>query len=188
MNADCYPISALPHISPLFRDYVSGREETLHPFYSSFPFDTQWMQHPARIDPQHRQNVVRLLRAQNLDYAAGPATKTNLDRLAEGAGAVVTGQQVALFGGPLLTLLKAATAIRMAADASRAGHPHVPIFWLASEDHDFDEINQAIFPHAEGLKTLRLPHNPGPGKAVGSLPLGDAILNFRGHADSKYSI
>ena len=176
MNADCYPISALPHISPLFRDYVSGRAETLHPFYSSFPSDTQWMQHPARMDPQQRQNVVALLRVQNRDYAAGPATEANLDRLAEGAAAVVTGQQVALFGGPLLTLLKAATVIRLAADASRAGHPHVPIFWLASEDHDFDEINQAVFPHAQGLQTLRLPHNPGPGKPVGSLLLGDAIL------------
>ena len=176
MNVDCYPIAALPHISPLFRDYASGREETLRSFYSSYASRNQWMQRPGQIDPQLRQSVVSQLRAQNRDYGAGPATEANLDRLAEGAAAVVTGQQVALFGGPLLTLLKAATAIRLAADASRLGQPHVPVFWLASEDHDFDEINQAIFPTAHGLDTLRLPHNPGPGKPVGNLPLGGAIL------------
>ena len=184
MNADCFPVTALPHVSPLFRDYVSGlgedRAHGLQPFYSPFHRGNQWMQHPAALDRDRRVEIATLLREQNRLLGAGPAAAANLDRLAAGAGAVVTGQQVGLFGGPLLTLLKAATAIRLAEDASRSGHPHVPIFWLASEDHDFDEVNQVTFPCGDARKStfesFRLPENPGSGMPVGNLPLGDAIL------------
>ena len=170
----------MPHVSSLFRDYVSGPgpsgEDKLGAFYSPFCRDDQWMRHVPAIDDATRQAVVGLLREQNREFGAGTATAANLDRLGEGAAAVVTGQQVGLFGGPLLTLFKAATAIRLAADASRAGHPHVPIFWLATEDHDFDEVNQATFHTPSGLETLRLPHNPSPGRPVGNILLGEGIL------------
>lgn len=188
MNAECYPVTVLPHVSALFREYVSscgddGRNarEKLQNFYSPFHCDGEWMQHPPLMDEAARREIAALLRNQNREFGAGPATEANITRLAEGAAAVVTGQQVTLFGGPLLTLLKAATAIRLAEDASRAGRPHVPIFWLATEDHDFDEVNQATFPVAEDdspvstLETLRLPANSAPGRPVGDLLLGDAI-------------
>jgi bacillithiol biosynthesis cysteine-adding enzyme BshC len=185
LTVDCYPVTALPHVSPLFRDYVSGLtaqgDDKLRSFYSPFHRENQWMQRPPIMEDARRQAIVGLLRKQNRDFGAGPATEANLDRLAEGAAAVVTGQQVGLFGGPLLTLLKAATAVRLASDASRNGHPHVPIFWLATEDHDFDEISHATF-HADpdlsasGLRKLQLADNPAPGKPVGNIPLGDGIL------------
>ena len=74
-----------------------------------------------------------------------------------GAATVVTGQQVALFGGPLLTLLKAATAIRKAQDATNAsGREHVPIFWLASEDHDLAEVDQVALLTKTEVETLTL--------------------------------
>ncbi|MGC1781915.1 MAG: bacillithiol biosynthesis cysteine-adding enzyme BshC [Acidobacteriaceae bacterium] len=181
-------MTVLPHVSVLFREYVSscgddGRNarEKLRNFYSPFHCDGEWMQHPPLMDETARREIAALLRNQNRGFGAGSATEANIARLAEGAAAVVTGQQVTLFGGPLLTLLKAATAIRVAADASRAGHPHVPIFWLATEDHDFDEVNQAIFPAADdgspiaALETLRLPANPAPGRPVGNLLFGDAV-------------
>jgi bacillithiol biosynthesis cysteine-adding enzyme BshC len=181
LNPDCYPVTALPHVSPLFRDYVSGNWKKLRPFYADesdldAPSPDHWMQHPPSMDPARRQAIVDLLRQQNRNFGAGAETESNLDRLAAGAAAVVTGQQVALFGGPLMTLMKAATAIHLAVEATRAGHPHVPIFWLASEDHDFDEVNQATFLCDDKIATLRLPHHPAPGKPVGNLPFGDAIL------------
>lgn len=183
MNADCFPVTVLPHVTPLFRDYVSGladqRADALQPFYSPFHRGNQWMQHPPAMDNARRRQIAALLQQQNRDAGAGAATAANLERLANGAAAVVTGQQVGLFGGPLLTLLKAATAIRLAEDASRDGHPHVPIFWLASEDHDFDEVNQVVFPCGSGRKpvfeTFRLPSDSGNGRPVGNLTLGDAI-------------
>ncbi len=69
----------------------------------------------------------------------------------------MTGQQVALLGGPLLTLLKAATAIRKAQDATaRTGRAHVPVFWLASEDHDLAEVDQLALPTKTDIETLKL--------------------------------
>ncbi|MEO6964327.1 MAG: bacillithiol biosynthesis cysteine-adding enzyme BshC, partial [Acidobacteriaceae bacterium] len=176
MSPDCYPVTILPHVSALFRDFVSGNWEKLRPFYSEEKNSSPWMQGSPHMEPTHRQAIVELLRQQNRSFGSGTATEANLDRMAAGAGAIVTGQQVALFGGPLMTLMKAATAIHMAEEASRAGHPHVPIFWLASADHDFDEVNQATFLDDKKITTLRLPHHPAPGKPVGNLPLGEAVL------------
>jgi bacillithiol biosynthesis cysteine-adding enzyme BshC len=177
LNADCYPVTALPHVTDLYRDYVSGNWEKLRAFYpEAAANDGQWMKNPPQMDAARRHAIVELLRQQNRDFGAGPETQSNLDRLAAGAGAVVTGQQVALFGGPLLTLMKAATAIHLADEASRAGHPHVPIFWLATEDHDFDEVNQSTLLCGNDITTLRLPRHPAPGQPVGNLPLGDAIV------------
>ena len=62
----------------------------------------------------------------------------------QGAVVTITGQQVGLFGGPLYSLLKAASAINAAAELVRAGISAVPVFWLATEDHDLDEINHAF--------------------------------------------
>ncbi|HET9087842.1 MAG TPA: bacillithiol biosynthesis cysteine-adding enzyme BshC [Acidobacteriaceae bacterium] len=180
LTATCYPVTSLPHVSALFRDFVQGPPAPLRRFYSSSCFDQQWMHESPSMDENRRQGIVSLVRDQNRRLGAGDATEANLDRLAAGASAVVTGQQVTLFGGPLLTLLKAATAIRLAAEASCAGRPHVPIFWLATEDHDFEEVNRIVVPCRSGssadLRTLRLPHHPGPGKPVGNLLLGDDIL------------
>ena len=77
-----------------------------------------------------------------------------------------------LFGGPLLTLLKAATAIRKAQDATKAsGREHVPIFWLASEDHDLAEVDQVALLSKTGVETLRLGLKAPRPVPVGTLPV-----------------
>ena len=94
---------------------------------------------------------------QAVDFRASDAAKANIEKLRAGARAVVTGQQVVLFGGPLLTLLKAATAVARAKEATAAtGVDHVPIFWLATEDHDLEEVDQAAFLTKTSVETLRL--------------------------------
>lgn len=185
MKSDCYPAAALPHTTAIYRDYLAScggagpNLEKVGEFYSPLRCDDRWMRHGALLDMHRRRQIAALLREQNRDFGAGTDTQANIDRLEQGAGAVVTGQQVGLFGGPLLTLLKAATAIRLAANASRVGYPHVPVFWVASEDHDFDEVNQTVFPAKDArdsFETLRLPKNPAPGKPVGSVIFGEGIL------------
>ncbi len=95
----------------------------------------------------------------------------NLEKLRGGASAIVTGQQVTLFGGPLFTLLKAATAIRKAKDAGA-----VPIFWMATEDHDLAEADHVTLPSRHALHTLRLESaSDDASKPVGSVRLGEGV-------------
>lgn len=100
--------------------------------------------------------VAFALRAQNTGLPPSPARDANLAALEAGAAAVVTGQQVGLFLGPLYTLYKAATAIAVSrALARETGKPVVPIFWLQTEDHDLPEIATCAVPR-DGQEPLVL--------------------------------
>ena len=88
----------------------------------------------------------------------------------------MTGQQVGLFGGPLYTPFKAATALARARQATAAGRPHAAIFWLASEDHDFAEVNHVAFPARRELRTLTYNHAPATAAPVGGVVIDDSIL------------
>jgi bacillithiol biosynthesis cysteine-adding enzyme BshC len=174
INTECYPISVLPGLTRLFLDFVD-RREALEPFYPASAYATGWMAKSPVLAPAHRAAVCDLLEQQNRSYGASDAVFQNIARLREGAGAVVTGQQVTLFGGPLFTILKAATAIRKAHDASTAGSPHVPIFWLATEDHDLAEADHVTLPSRHELKTLRLAPGLAHGTAAGGVMLGKDV-------------
>ena len=100
--------------------------------------------------------VLSALRAQNAKLAPSSARDAHLHALERGAAAVVTGQQVGLFLGPLYTLYKAASAIAVSrALAAEAGTPVVPIFWLQTEDHDLPEIASCCVPR-DGQPALLL--------------------------------
>ena len=168
MQSECYPISVLPHLNRLFLDYAESREP-LAPFYKASPYAP--LQSIPEQDAALRAQVADLLEAQNRDFGADPATLANIERLRNGASAIVTGQQVTLFGGPLFTLLKAATAIRKAKDTGA-----VPIFWLATEDHDLEEADHVTLTSRHELHTLRATHHPDDaGKPVGQVRLGEGI-------------
>ena len=167
---ECYPISILPHSSKLFLDYAEKREALL-PFFHSSPYSTGWMLHRTSITQEGREAVAGILERQNREFGAGDKVFANIEALRRGANAVVTGQQVTLLGGPLYTLLKAATAIRKAHDARAAGNPHVPIFWLATEDHDLDEAAHVAFPSRHELHTLKLKLQEHSTSPVGGLML-----------------
>lgn len=180
MTTECYPISVLPHLSRIFQEFTELRsapkDAPVRRFYPCSPFDNCWKKGTAPGLQPDRAELVRALREQNVAWGAGEATAANLDKLAAGARAVVTGQQVGLFGGPLLTLMKAATAIRKAQVASESGVPHVPVFWMATEDHDLPEVNQAAFLSKNGVEVLRSKFPEHGTREVGALPLGEAIL------------
>ncbi len=187
MSAECYPITVLPHISRLFCEFTELRtapaDAPVRRFYAGSPFDDHWKQGTTPSLQADRGALVNALEAQSRTLGAGESTLVNLQRLRDGARAVVTGQQVGLFGGPLLTLLKAATAIRKAQVASEHGVPHVPIFWMATEDHDLDEVNQAAFLGKQGVETLRSSFAGHRQQPVGGLLLGDAIESALARAE-----
>ncbi len=157
MRAECYPVTVLPHLSPLYRDYLamaeSRPEAPVRRWYGGEPFGGAWLKAPTpNVDTAA---LAHELERQNRAWGAGEEVFDNIAALRHGAGAVVTGQQVGLLGGPLLTLLKAATAIRKAQIATQTtGHTHVPIFWLASEDHDLPEVNQVSLLSKHAVETL----------------------------------
>ncbi|MBI5155032.1 bacillithiol biosynthesis BshC, partial [Candidatus Poribacteria bacterium] len=96
-------------------------------------------------------------------HEPGPAIGHQLARLADPrALAVVTGQQAGLFGGPLYTLYKVFGAIHLARRLERElARPVVPLFWVASDDHDFAEVAVHSWLDGEGrLRSWRLPENP----------------------------
>jgi bacillithiol biosynthesis cysteine-adding enzyme BshC len=171
LTADCFPITVAPGLHRLFLDYCAG-DPGVRRFYASLPPDVGWQARPAI--PAHWPELVKLLAAQN-PVPEGSAGAAALGALKQGAGAVVTGQQVALFGGPLFTPFKAATAVARARQATAAGRPHAAIFWLASEDHDFAEINHVVFPARKELRKLSYTET----SAEASKPVGGMVLDER---------
>jgi bacillithiol biosynthesis cysteine-adding enzyme BshC len=174
-TADCYSIAVAPGLSRLFLDFCAG-EAAARPFYAALPPDAlppdrSWPLRPAV--PEHWPELVRLLTEQN--SAPSPTAQVALAALGQGAGVVVTGQQVGLFGGPLFTPFKAGTALARAREATRAGKPHAGIFWLATEDHDFAEISQVVFPARRELRKLVYPHAPAAATPVGGIVLDESI-------------
>lgn len=113
-----------------------------------------------------------------------PALRERLERVLGGEGLVVTtGQQPVLFLGPLYVVYKALTAIRLAGWLERRLEvPVVPVFWIASDDHDWHEIGQCTVLSPEGdLETLRLdPPDGFEGRSAGPAPLGTGISTLLG--------
>lgn len=156
MKTECIPFDKLPHTSKLFQDFLSGKLTQFYPRSIDF---SHWADDEARdirFDLGRREMIAEILRSQNVGWNASPKTLENITRLKEGASAIVTGQQVALFGGPLFSLLKAITAIKLAEEAQRKGIDAVPIFWLATEDHDFAEVDHVNILKREEAKLVRV--------------------------------
>ncbi len=181
MQVECFPISALPGTSALFRDYAEAADaptvQRLRQWYPHDPFRLEWARSAPVLPLAHRERLADALRAQTKTFAAGAAALENIDLLRQGAAAVVTGQQVGLFGGPLLTLLKAATAIRQAQEATRvSGRPHVPVFWLASEDHDVAEVDRIDLLSKAAVERITTGlHAEGGAVPAGSLRTADHV-------------
>ena len=137
MEAACIRQTEIPHASRLFTDF-SYHFDRVSRFYAHRPRDPESVRAAAAsIDypDDRREALVRALRRQNGD-------SSGLNLLAQrGTVAVVTGQQVGLFSGPAYTMYKALTAAKVAAQLTEQGIPAVPVFWLATEDHDLAEVD-----------------------------------------------
>lgn len=132
--------------NPLFNAYISDFSR-VEKFFS-YPGDQikgfrehgQWLAENYRLD---RSRLVEILLPYNRELGCTGKTLENLERLKGGTTlAVVTGQQAGVLTGPLYTLYKAITAIQLAKEMEeQLGVPVVPVFWVAGEDHDYQEIN-----------------------------------------------
>jgi bacillithiol biosynthesis cysteine-adding enzyme BshC len=168
----CLRYTQIPHTTRLFEDF-SYHFERVARFYGHRPDQGGIRDAVAelRYPDDRRAALVEALRHQNDD-------SPSLRELAKpGTVAVVSGQQVGLFSGPAYTVYKALTAVRIAQRLRDEGIRAVPVFWLATEDHDFAEVNHSwVFDFNHQPAVLRAQANPVSQQPVGSIRLRDIPL------------
>lgn len=184
MECDCLRFSEIPQTTKLFSAFTGNFDEVKE-FYGHAP-DLAGVRAAAkevRLDGATRKAMVEILRAQNRELGSDAATLANIDRLADGAAAILTGQQVSLFTGPAYSIYKALDAIAWAKNLTRSGVDAVPIFWMATEDHDLAEANQVFFGERYGIARMEVPLEEGvEGRSVGRILLGKSIDAVTEHA------
>jgi len=136
------PFGNLPGGTDLFLDYTSNWAKVRRFYSHPYTLESILSFGRRRLEEglPHRELLCRALAMQQ--HAWGGDTRS-VDKLASGAVAVVAGQQPGLFTGPMYTIFKAITAIKVAQVISERGLPAVPVFWIAAEDHDYEEIQWA---------------------------------------------
>jgi len=161
------PTKQLPHLPRLTADYLDNFTKVRDFFNGDFrdpsAFERQTEKVQSRSIP--RKDLAAVLEEQNRSYGCGPRTLDHIKKIArDQTCAVVTGQQVGLFSGPLYTIYKALTAIKLAEELNRLRPGcFVPVFWLASDDHDRAEIDHiSLMDQTNRLEEIRCPI-PSPG-------------------------
>jgi bacillithiol synthase len=181
-------IRKFPWIRRLAADYVFDHSRVAE-FFAGNPDDpAAWRDAIARTHQHRRQGdaIAEIVQAQQrLRGASDAAVSASAQLRDPQTVAVVTGQQAGLFGGPLFTLLKAVTAVRLAEQVrTEHGVPTVAIFWIDAEDHDWDEVKACHVldaemkllaiaagdpPHAHAGPVARVRLDESVGAAIGAL-------------------
>ena len=147
LRVETLPFEKIPHQSRLFLDYLKD-PVALRRFYpSAVRFHHELAQRVPEVLAAYqvdRGKVCDALAAMNQRWGAGDATLENIRLLRESdCIAVVSGQQAGLFTGPLYTIYKAISAVKLAGCLRQRNTKAVPVFWIAAEDHDFAEVAKA---------------------------------------------
>ncbi|MBV9888930.1 MAG: bacillithiol biosynthesis cysteine-adding enzyme BshC [Acidobacteria bacterium] len=183
MGCISIPFQRLPHQPKLFLRFLNDFS-SVSQFYPHPPSLEAIQQAAKTLDypEDRRKEIAAILRETNAALGAGEGTANNIDRLANGAVAVLSGQQVGLFGGPAYAFYKAVSAIQIAHELTESGVDAVPIFWMATEDHDLDEVRHVSWFHAGKRTRFELPAAETPGRPVGQIKLGAAVEEIAGSA------
>ena len=175
-------VRRFPWIRRLAADYAYDFG-AVAPFFSGDPSDrTAWADAIARSQAYERRraDIAAVIAGQQQRRNAPPRAREAGRLLADSRTvAIVTGQQAGLFGGPLFTLLKALTALKLANQVSRDHSvPVVAIFWIDAEDHDWEEIRSCtVFDADLTPRAVSLPPRPGAEPApVATIKLDDAVV------------
>ena len=178
MNSQCLPFRQVPHSTRLFLDYLDVTP-SVQPFYPRSPRFLEWAKDETarvRYPDERRAQMADILERQNKSFGAAGKTFEHITAFRDGAFALVTGQQVGLFGGPVFSIYKALSAVKLAQEAQKLGINCVPVFWLATEDHDLEEVNQAGIANAEGhLERVSAAIQGKPDAPVGMVRFGAEI-------------
>ncbi len=147
MPKQLLPYPKTGYFSKLMCDYLEKEEATL-PFYHRFPslenFGEQLQEKQAVFSSESRNKLVKQLKLQYKDAGTSQATEDNINALLKDSSfTITTGHQLNLFTGPLYFLYKIISVINLCEQLGEKypNQQFVPVYWMATEDHDFDEIN-----------------------------------------------
>ncbi|MFN2416802.1 MAG: bacillithiol biosynthesis cysteine-adding enzyme BshC, partial [Pyrinomonadaceae bacterium] len=181
LRVERLPFRNVPHQSRLFLEYLED-PTALRRFYpEAVRFHYELAERRRRVLDNHRTDRAALCDAlgrSNVGWGAGALTTANVGRLrSPDSVAVVTGQQTGLFTGPLYTLYKALSAVKLAACLTSRGTDAVPVFWMATEDHDWEEVQTAQVIACDGrLADVAVPAGlHGEGEPVGGVKLDGSV-------------
>lgn len=189
MQVSDYSFEHLP-LSKLFKTYVRNFEK-LSDFYAANPFNSDAI--AQKIDQfqfqGNRRKAAEIFTSFNQQFDVHQNAFDNLDRLKDnGALAIVTGQQLGIYGGPLYTMLKIVSVIHLAEQLEQEhGRPVIPFFWLADEDHDYEEVRGLNILADNEVKNFALPSRGNHLPAVAEMSLPEQLQELRSHLrDSLY--
>ncbi len=147
MPSDCISFQNSGYFTPLIIDYLD-QKDNLKPLYNRFPtlenFKSQLEEKQANYNPEFRGVLANTLLQKYEDIDASALTLQNIQLLNEGTTyTITTGHQLNLFTGPLYFLYKIISTINLTRELKAAypDYAFVPVYWMATEDHDFEEIN-----------------------------------------------
>jgi len=178
LHIETLPFERVPHQSRLFLDYLKDPTALKRYYPNAVRFHHELATRAPEVLAAYKtdRNVLcDSLEAMNTAWGAGAETLRNIARLrAPESIAIVSGQQVGLFTGPLYTIYKALSAVKLAGCLTQRGTEAVPVFWLATEDHDWEEVQTAEFTACDGrLASTSVPaalHREG-------APVGTVLLD-----------
>ena len=180
MQVDYIPFSETGYFSSLISDYLDEKQD-LKPFYNRFPnienFKPQIEEKEASFNRQTRNVLVETLKKQYKNIETSESTLQNIEALKNSnTFTITTGHQLNLFTGPLYFLYKIVSAINLSIELKTKypDYNFVPAYWMATEDHDFEEINYFNF------KGKKLNWNKDSNGAVGELSTEglEAVFNL----------
>jgi bacillithiol biosynthesis cysteine-adding enzyme BshC len=169
--------------SKLFSDYINNSERIRDFYPTHFRDRSSWQKVMSEVSGSESDysELAKILRRQNSDLGSGQEVMENVDRLVDdSAFAVVTGQQVGIFTGPLYTIYKAMTAVKLAQYLHEKHNAEfIPIFWMESNDHDIQEANHinSLDSDSELVKLEYMPEHYVPGCSMKDVLIDDG---FRG--------
>lgn len=149
MKNHCVGLQKTGQFSQYFLDYIEGKDE-LKPFYTHLPVLESFKNaiEGKVFSSQSRATLVEVLTEQYANLEVSHAVSNNIENLkSENTFTVTTGHQLNLFTGPLYFIYKIVSTINLAKKLNETypQHKFVPVYWMATEDHDFDEINYFNF-------------------------------------------
>ena len=178
LRVETLSFTEIPGQSKLFLDYLRDPTALRHFYPEAIGSHVDLTERKDRVLGAYqtdRHQLCDALDRMNRTWGASEATLRNIALLTEtDSVAVVTGQQAGLFTGPLYTIYKALSAVKLAECLSQRGVKAVPVFWIATEDHDFAEVAWAEFINREcALDKLSVSTN----LHAGGLPVGHVKLD-----------